>query len=146
MIKKPNESISFNLGDIQLLHIIIFLGASSYLDFGLKTCKTSETKCYFPYECFDDPEKLNITQCPPYKTFSIKLSNNNPFEQEYSKFGGSKDGGMNSKEAFWNLKLNQPPAIRPENYQNLTSVWQQENMCTFKDFCAGLIPTTLLLR
>ena len=28
----------------------------------------------------------------------------------------------------------QPPANGQQSYQYLTSAWQQENMCTFKDF------------
>ena len=41
---------------------------------------------------------------------------------------------MTSKEALAKLKLKQPPATGQENYQYLTSVWQQVNMRTFEDF------------
>ena len=134
MIKKPNEPVSFMFGDIQLLHIIILLGANSYLNFRLKTYKTSETKGCFPYELFVDSEKLNITQCPPYETFFSKLSKNNPFEKDYLKIGSSKGEGMASKEAFWNLKLIQPPAIGQENYQYLTSVATRKHVYLQRPF------------
>ena len=41
---------------------------------------------------------------------------------------------MTSEEALSKLKLKQPPATARENYHFLTSVWQQENMRTFKEF------------
>ena len=44
------------------------------------------------------------------------------------------DGGLTSEKALTKLKSKQPPATRQENYQFLTSFWQQENMRTFKDF------------
>ena len=44
------------------------------------------------------------------------------------------DGGLTSEEALSKLKLKQPLATGQENCQNMNSVWQQENMRTFKDF------------
>ena len=41
---------------------------------------------------------------------------------------------MKSKEAVSKLKLKKPPVTEQENYQHLTTVWQQKNMCEFKDF------------
>ena len=66
VIKKANQFISFNFGDIQLLDIISanqlisykigdnqdiknFLGGATSLDSFLKAYKTSETKGFFPY-------------------------------------------------------------------------------------------------
>ena len=79
VIKKANQFVSFKFGDVQLLDILNFLGGATSLDSFLKAYKTSETKSYFPYEWFDDPEKLNNTQLPPYETFG-KLRNNSPLE------------------------------------------------------------------
>ena len=44
------------------------------------------------------------------------------------------DGGFMSKEAVLTLKLKQQPETGQKNYQYLKIVWQQENLCTFKDF------------
>ena len=44
VIKKANQFISFNFGDIQLLDILIFLGGATSLDSFLKAYKTSATK------------------------------------------------------------------------------------------------------
>ena len=32
------------------------------------------------------------------------------------------------------MKLSKPPPSGEENYQYLLDIWNQENMCTFKDF------------
>ena len=50
VIKKTNQFISFNFGDIQLLDTMNFLGGATSLDSFLKAYKTSETKRFFPYE------------------------------------------------------------------------------------------------
>ena len=68
------------------------------------------------------------------KPFFSKLRNNNPFEKHYLEFRSLIDGGLTSKETLSKLKLKQPPATRQKNYQYMTSVWQQKNMRTFKDF------------
>ena len=73
LIKKANQFVSFMFGDVQLLDVLNFLGGATSPDSFLKPYKTSETKCYFPYEWFDDAEKLNKTQLSPYGTFFCKL-------------------------------------------------------------------------
>ena len=50
IIKKGNQFISFKLGDIQLLDILIFPGGETRLDSFLKAYRTSKTKRFFPYE------------------------------------------------------------------------------------------------
>ena len=59
VIKKANEFVSFKFGDVQLLDIMNFFGGATSLDSFLKAYKTEETKGVFPYEWFDNPEKLN---------------------------------------------------------------------------------------
>ena len=86
------------------------------------------------YEWFDDPEKLNNTQVLPYKSYFSKLYNKNPIEKGHPGFQSLIDGGLTSTDALSILYLKQPPATGQENYQYLISVWQQENMRTFKDF------------
>ena len=134
VIKKTDQFLSFKLGDVQLLDILNNLARTTRLGSSLKAYKTSETKNYFPHEWFNDPEKLNNTQLPLYETFFSKLPNSNPLEKDYSDFQSSIDDGLTSIEALMELKNKQPPAIGQENYQYVTSVSQQENMCTLKDF------------
>ena len=54
--------------------------------------------------------------------------------KNYSDIQSLIYGGLTSEDALSKLKWKQPPATGQEDYQNLTSVWQKENMCTFKDF------------
>ena len=69
VIKKANQFVSFKFGDVQLLDIMNFLGGATSLDSFLKAYKTEETKGFFPYEWFDNPEKLNNKELPPYDSF-----------------------------------------------------------------------------
>ena len=64
VIKKANQFISFQFGDIQLLDIMNFLGGATSLDSFLKAYKTSETKGFFPYEGFDHPDKMQNPELP----------------------------------------------------------------------------------
>ena len=134
VIKKINQFVSSKFGDVQLLDILNFLGGAMSLNSFSKAYKTSETEGYFPSVLFDEPQKVNNLQLPPYETFLSKLRNNNPLGNDYSDFQSLIDGGLTSKEALSKLKLKQPPATGQEYYQYLTTVWQQENMRTFKDF------------
>ena len=67
--QKANQFVPFKIGDVQLLNILNSLGGATSLDSFLKAYKTSETKSFFPYGCFDCPEKLNDTQLPQYESF-----------------------------------------------------------------------------
>ena len=59
VIKKANQFVFFKFGDGQLLDIMNFLGGATSLDSFLKDYKTEETKGFYPYEWFDNPEKLD---------------------------------------------------------------------------------------
>ena len=48
VVKKANQFILFNFGDIQLVHIMNFLGGATSLDSFLKASKTSEKQRIFP--------------------------------------------------------------------------------------------------
>ena len=122
VIKKADQFVSFKFGDVQLLEILNFLGGTTSLDSFLKAYETSETKWYFPYEWFTDPENLNNTELLPCETFFSKLRNKNLFETDYSDFQSLIDWGLTSTEASPKLKLKQPPATGPKHHQYMTSV------------------------
>ena len=82
VIKKANQYVSFKFGDVQLLDILNFLGGATNLDSFLNAYKTEDTKGFFPYEWFDDAEKLSFDHLPPYECFYSKLRNCNRLEKE----------------------------------------------------------------
>ena len=82
VIKKANQFVCFKFGDVQLLDIMNFLRGATSLDSFLKAYKTEETEGFFPYEWFDNPEKLNNKELPPYDSFFSKLRNINPLEKD----------------------------------------------------------------
>ena len=99
VIKKANQFVHFKFGDVQLLDILSSLGGATSLDFFLKAYKTPDTKRYFLYEWFIDPEKLNNAQLLPYNKFVSKLRKNNPLQKDYSDFQNLIGGGLTSAEA-----------------------------------------------
>ena len=64
VIKKANDFISFKFGDVQFLDIMKFIGGATILDSFLKAYEASETKRLFPYEWFDNPDKLDFPELP----------------------------------------------------------------------------------
>ena len=73
VIKKANQFISLNFGDIQLLDIMNILGGATSLKSFLKAYKTSETKRFFPYEWFDHPNKMQNTELPHMTLFTVNF-------------------------------------------------------------------------
>ena len=86
VIKQANQFISFKLGDIELLDILNFLGGAKSLDSFLKAHKTSETKRFFSYDWFDQPDRMRNTELPPYEVFYSKLRSCNPREAKHTDF------------------------------------------------------------
>ena len=134
VIKKANQFVSFQFGDVQLLDFMNFFGGATSLESFLKAYKTSETKGFFPCDWFDCPQKMNNSEVPPYDAFFSKLRNMNPLEKNYSDYQSLHSNGVNIEEALSKMRLSKPPSSGDENYQYSLDIWNQENMCTFKDF------------
>ena len=122
VIKKANQFVSVKLGDVQLLDIVNFLDGATSLDSFLKAYKTEETKSFFPYEWFDNPEKLNNKEIPPYDSFFSKLRNINLLEKDINDFENLITSGLSSEQAVCKLRLNKIPPIGDENYACLRSI------------------------
>ena len=137
-IKKANQFITFKFGDFQLLDIINFLGRATCLDSFLKAYKTSETKRFFPYDWFDHPDKMQNTEDPPYDAFNSKLSSCNPLEAEYTDYVNLLNSGLTREQAVVKFKLSKPTPTGIANFQYLQEIWKQEQMSSFKEFCAGI--------
>ena len=82
VIKKANQFISFDFGDIQLLDIMNFPGGATCLDTILKVCKTLEPKGFFSYEWLDQPDKMQNTELSPFDAFYSTLCSCSPLEAE----------------------------------------------------------------
>ena len=134
VIKKSNQFVSFKFGNIQFLDILSFLGGATSLDSFLKAYGASETKGFFPYEWFDQPDKLDSLVLPSYDDFFSKLKNCNPLDKDAADYKKLLDSGLNRERALKKLKLKDVPLTGEENYKYLQSVWTNKAMKTFRDF------------
>ena len=103
VIKKANDFIPFKFGDVQFLDIMKFLGGATTLDSFLKAYKASETKGFFPYEWFDNPDKLDFPELPPYEAFFSKLRNNNHLEKDFIDFEKLRKNEFEGQQALKKL-------------------------------------------
>ena len=134
VIKKANDFISFKFGDVQFLDIMKFLGGATTLDSFLKAYKASETKGFFPYEWFDNPDKLDFPGLPPYEAFFSKLRNNNPLDKNFTDYEKLKKSGLDEQQALKKLQIKTVPPSGLYNYSYLQQTWQKNGMTVFKDF------------
>ena len=107
VIKKASRFVSFKFGDVQLLVFWALPEELRALTLFRKN-KVSETNGFFPYEWFDNPEKLNNTQLSPYATLSSKLHNNYTVRKNDSDVHNLIDRCKTIKEILSKLKLTQP--------------------------------------
>ena len=111
-----------------------FLGSATSLASFLKAYKTKETKGFFPYECFNCPEKMNNKEFPPYDSLFSILRINNPLEKDYNDSKNLVISGSTTEQAVAKLQMDGTPPTGTENYSQLQSVWVSEEMKSFKDF------------
>ena len=134
VMKKANQFVSFKFRDFQLLDIMNFLGGVTSLDSFLKAYPTKETKCFFPYEWFDCPEKMNNKELSPYDSFFSILRNNNPLEKDYNNFQNLVNSGLTTEQAVAKLRMDRIPPTGAENFSYLQNVREINNMQYFSDF------------
>ena len=120
-----------------------FLGGATSVDSFLKAYKTSETKIFFPYELFDQPDKMQNTEIPPYDAFHSKLRSCNPLDADYMDYVKLLKSGLTTEQAVVKIKLSKPPPLGIENYQLLQEIWKPEQLRSSKNFCAGITPKML---
>ena len=116
VINKANEFISFKFGDVQFLDIMKFLGGATTLDSFLKAYKASETKRFFPYDWFDNPDKLDFPKLPPYEAFFSKLRNNNPLNKDFIDYEKLRKSGLDEQEVLKKLQFKTVPPSGLDNY------------------------------
>ena len=134
VIKKANQFVSFKFGDVQLLEILNFPVGGTSLDSFLRAYRTKETKGFFPYERFDNPETLNNEELPPYDSFFSKLRKINHLEKDYGDFENLNTSELSTVQAVCKLRLKQIPPTSDEIYAYLWSIYVNEGMKSFKEF------------
>ena len=134
VIKKANGLISFKFGDVQFLDIMKFLGGATTLESFLKAYKTSETKGIFLYEWFDNPDKFDFPELPPYEAFFSKLKNNNPLDKDFTDYEKLKKSGLDKQQALKKLQAKTVPPSGLDNYIYLRETWKKNGKTVFKDF------------
>ena len=134
VIKKANFFISFKVGDVQFLDIMEILGGTTTLDSFLKDYKGSETKGLFPYEWFDNPDKLYFPELPPYEAIFSKLRKNNPLDKDFKYYEKLRKRVLDEQRALKKLQVKSVPPSALDNYNYLRETWKKNGMTLFKDF------------
>ena len=134
VIKKANQFVSFKFGDIQLLDIINFLGGASSLDSLLKDFKTKKTNVFFPYECFDFPEKMNNKELLPYDSFFSILRKNNRLEKDYKDFQNLVNSGLTTEQAVTKIRKGRILPTGAEIYSLFAKRLGKQQHATFPRF------------
>ena len=81
---------------------------------------------------------MQNTELPPYDAFHCKLRSCNSLEAEYTDYVNLLKNRLTTEQAVVKLKLSKPPPSTTENYHDLQRIKKQEQMSSFKDFCAGI--------
>ena len=121
VVKKTNQYTTIVTSKFKFLDIINYLAAGCNYSKFLRAYDIKESKSYFPYEWFDDIEKLKYEKLPHYEAFFSKLKNDNVLQVEYTEW--EKLGSRGT-----------PPLTGIQKYNELLQVWDQNNMTKFEDF------------
>ena len=134
VVQKCNQFLGFKCLGIQFLDILNFLGGTTSLDKFLKAYGCEESKGFFPYEWFDNVDKLSLNHLPPIDSFYSKLKNCNVLESDFREFERELRCGKSEHEVLKKLKLTSVPLTKEENYEKLQFIWREQNMTSFLDF------------
>ena len=126
--------MSFKFGDVQLLDDLNFLGGAPNVDSFLKAYRKDETSGFFPYEWFDEEEKLSLYHLPPFEFFYSKLRNCYSLENEYLDYDKPVQTGLSQESAMQKLRITCRLLTVEQNYAFLVELWEREKMTLFKDF------------
>ena len=134
VIKKANDFLSFKFGDVQFLDIMKFLVGATTLNSFLKAYKASETKGFFPYEWFDNPDKRDFPELPLYEAFFSKLRNDNPLDNDFIDYEKLRKSGLDKQQALKKLQIKTIPPASLDNYNYLLELGRKNGMTVLKDF------------
>ena len=101
--------------ELQFLDILVFLGRAPSLDKLLKAYGRSEQRRLFPYEWFEDMEKLRHTELRIADAFYSKLKNCNLLETDFNMYNCLLKRGITRNFVLKKLGLTSPPQGREQN-------------------------------
>ena len=119
IITEAKQFISFKISVIQQLDRMCFLSRATSLDSLCKANRTSETKTFFPYDCFHHPDKIKNRERPPYDAFYSKLRNCNPLEAEYTDYVNPLNSRFTTEQCVTQLQKSKPQLNGTEKHQYL---------------------------
>ena len=85
-------------------------------------------------ECFDNLDKLDFTELPPYEAFFSKPVNNNPLDKDFIDYEKLKKSWLEEEQALKKLQVKNVPPSGLNNYNYLRETWKKNGMTVFKDF------------
>ena len=134
VVKRNNAYMCLKTARLKFVDICNYLAPGySYADF-LKAYGCSAQKGFFPYEWFDNVEKLEFDQLPPHEAFFSALKNANITEDEY-RFCSAiwRDKNMESFRDYliWYNNLDVEPFV--EAIEKMFEFYQAKGLDLFKD-------------
>ena len=90
----------------------------------------------FSYEWFDNPDKLDFPELPPYEAFFSELNNNNPLDKDFIDYEKLRKSAHDEEQALRKLQIKTVPPYGLDNYNYLKDSWKKNGMTKFKDFFA----------
>ncbi len=135
VIKKGNSYACIATESLKFLDILSFLAAGTSYDKFLKAYGTTQNKSFFPYEWFDNLDKLNNTDFPAYSDFYSSLRQKNTLEPQKSERLTDEEVLVIRRRPTNNVPLTdgEVQAIGTYRYQKLSTMFY-DRQWTIRDF------------
>ena len=133
-IKKANSYMSIKTQHLQFLDIRSYLAPNYSYDAFIKAYKCKLEKGFFPYDWFNDYDKVNNTELPAHELFFNKLRNKNITDAEYNVCVNAwKNNNMKTFKDFleWYNNLDVLPFI--EAVEKMKTFYKLKRLDIFKD-------------
>ena len=139
IVKRTGTYMALKTKMLKFLDITNYLAPGYNYDKFLKAYNVEQEKGFFPYEWFDDLEKLNATELPPHEAFYSKLKGANISDAQYQLCKEVWDREqMATMRSFliWYNNLDVGPFL--EAVEKMFVFYKDRNMDMFK--CAISVP------
>ena len=82
---------------------------------------------------FDNPDKLDFPEFPPYEVFFRKLRNNNLLDKDFIDYEKLRKSEIDSQQEFKKGQIKTVPPSGLDNYKYLQETWNKNGRTVFKD-------------